>query len=250
MCDEHLARHLDTWLTPLFLQHKRSAENAGQIGLFQPNSRGGDRFRGGDRARRSQYDRGTTRQMVEDASYYAYAAGPAYGAMAPIGTPAICPQQGGYQQMGPQYYNGYPQVDAAAYNMVPYQQAAYPTQYAGQYQAHPGSFAGGHHGYAAANNGYGAPLASPNYAGNGYQVNNRASQLRTLTNGRLATRPRANVTVSDPSRFDPAPGVPRSIVAHDGEYPPVSAEQYYAANNGYAGGHAAVNGNQYQYTQY
>lgn len=188
--------------------------------------------------------------MVEDASYYAYAAGPAYGGMAPIGTPAMYPQQGGYQPMGPQYYNTYPQVDAASYNMAHYQQAQYPAQFAPQYQAqYPGSFTGGHYGYAAANTGYGAPFATPNYAGHGYHVNNRASQLRTLTNGRLATRPRANVTVSDPSRFDPAPGVPRSIVAHNGEFPPASAEQYYAAN-GYAGGQAAVNGNQCQYSQY
>ncbi|KAF2172753.1 hypothetical protein M409DRAFT_16718 [Zasmidium cellare ATCC 36951] len=242
-------------------KHKRSAENAGQIGLFQPNSRGGDRVRGGDRARRSQYDRGTTRQMAEDASYYyAHAAGPAYGGMAPIGTPAMAPgmypHHAGYPQMGQQFYNGFPPVDPMGANMI---------QYQGQYQhyQYPGNFAGAPHGYPGGNTGFvpftGPGQAAPGYGqaahgyGYGYNTNNRASQLRTLTNGRLATRPRGNVTVADPSRYDPAPGVPRSIVANQGEFPPVdqyALQQYYAANAGYAGVQAPANGNHYQYSQY
>ncbi|KAK4500763.1 hypothetical protein PRZ48_008953 [Zasmidium cellare] len=51
--------------------------SAGQIGLFQPN------WRVVPRDRRSQHDRGTPRQMQEDASYY-YAH--AFGG---VGTPAM-----------------------------------------------------------------------------------------------------------------------------------------------------------------
>ncbi|KAK4501655.1 hypothetical protein PRZ48_007464 [Zasmidium cellare] len=218
-------------------KHKRSAENAGQIGLFQPNSRGGDRVRGGDRARRSQYDRGTTRQMQEDASYYyAHAAGPAFGGMAPIGTPAMFAQQGGY---APPYFNGFAPMEVMNY------MAQYP-----QYGQFP-PIAGPQQGYPAGNP-MPFPYGAPGQAGYGYQTNNRASQLRTLTEGRLATRPRGNVTIADPSRFDPAPGVPRSIVANTGgEFPAAdqyAGQQYFAGNNGYQAG--VANGNSFHYPQY
>lgn len=44
---------------------QRSHDNAGQVGLFPPRSG----FHAGDRSRRSQYDRGTTAQIQEDAIY-------------------------------------------------------------------------------------------------------------------------------------------------------------------------------------
>ncbi|KAK3715367.1 hypothetical protein LTR37_007095 [Vermiconidia calcicola] len=49
-------------------KHKRSSDNATTVGLYAPANRRG-RVQYGDRHRRSQYDRGTTAQIQEDAFY-------------------------------------------------------------------------------------------------------------------------------------------------------------------------------------
>lgn len=227
-----------------FTKKQRSQDNAGTIGLYASRSghRGGDR--GGNGARHSQFDRGTTRQIAEDQAYYAHAAGPAFAGnyVAPIGTPAagMFPQQAGFAPMGQQYPAAFPQMNGmGGYNMP------YAAPYAGmQY--------GGFQGYPAV-----APQAP-----NGYHVVNHASNLRTMSNGRLAGgRPR-NTRIAPASRYDPLPSpttgiVPRSMVyTGNGEtgyqYPiqQQAAYQYAAANNGNAQGTGAASGVHFNYPQY
>lgn len=159
---------------------QRSHDNAGTVGLFAPNR--GPRH--SDRARRSNFDRGTPRQLQEDAQYngqfgqlprvgynhnmngvYANAMQP------PIGPPAFQqPFYGGYGGYGA------PQVHGFNDAFIPYvfPQAPY------------------YNGYAA------YPVPAPAFNGHrsvhAYVPNNPSSSMRTMSGGRLAGRPR-NVTV-------------------------------------------------------
>ncbi|KAI5365064.1 Putative mei2-like RNA recognition, RNA-binding domain superfamily [Septoria linicola] len=135
---------------------QRSHDNAGTIGLYAPRSS----LRGGDRSRRSNYDRGTQHQLEEDAYY----AGPSYGydnytaaARGPIAPPpgAFYPPAGyamPYYPPPTQYY-GYPAFGHPGY------QVPHPQQWVTPYNNVP------------------------------------ASRLRTISQGRLAGRPQ-NVTVA------------------------------------------------------
>lgn len=172
-------------------------------------------------------------------------------AQAPIGTPmSVVPygQPNGYAQppMGQPFFPpaGFPQMDGnMAFNGMGQYPAPFPV----------GMPYGNYPGYA--------PFAGPSQAPGGYNTVNRASNLRTLSGGRLATRPRANVTVADPSRYDPAPGIPRSFNSTgNGDFVPNAVgnaqygdhqygdHQYYAANNGYE--HASSNGIHFNHPQY
>ncbi|CAK3942856.1 hypothetical protein MYCFIDRAFT_82251 [Lecanosticta acicola] len=160
-----------------YSKKQRSHDNAGAIGLWAPRT--GHRREG---IRRSQYDRGTTRQIQEDAAYYQTGYGGQYivgNGHGPVGAPPVqftMPYYGGYTSFGPQV-----QYDFNGPYATPYfHPAGYPP---------PGT------------------LVNP------------ASGLRTISKGRLAGRPK-NVTV-DPSYYGgpvQSPNVPRSFNGEDSQY--------------------------------
>ncbi|KXS96730.1 hypothetical protein AC578_9020 [Pseudocercospora eumusae] len=188
-----------------FSKQQRSLDNAGTLGLYQPRNRNGNA--NGERNRRSNYDRGTTHQLQEDAAYQHGPMSPyndnyAFNApRAPIGAPPqfIAPPMMpyGYSPMPAGYYNGYPVQYGQNEGFDPVAYGGYP----------------GHGGYPG---GYG-PMAHYN----------PAARLRTISRGRLGGRP-TNVTIAEHGYSDvdrnarlAANGyVPRSISAagESGEY--------------------------------
>lgn len=156
---------------------QRSNDNAGTVGLYAPH-RG---QRGDNRARRSNYDRGTPHQMQEEAMY---AKSPTYafdnhfvsrgnpGNPAPIGPPPPFPQAMSYPAFHPMPF-GYQYV--GPYGMpMNYGPPMYNPHAHSGYNMPPPAF---------------APLA------NGSIHGTPASRLRTISRGRLHSRPQ-NVTVS------------------------------------------------------
>lgn len=169
---------------------QRSQDNASQVGLYQSRSA----QRGGDRHRRSQYDRGTTLQIQEDANLNQGSPGYVYqhnrAAMAPP-PPAFGPWGPMYPALPsyvpPQYYQPMPPMDP---NGMRY--AAYDPFVQGPYGPMP---------FYNMPDGAGMPHNGMQYPPHMLpQTNNPASGLRTISRGRLGGRPR-NVTTM-PNAFD------------------------------------------------
>ena len=115
-------------------KHQRSCDNAGQIGLYASGNRR-NRFMSNDRHRRSQYDRGTTAQIHEEAYYnqmtpvhkgyarqdpiYALASSVMQMGPAPVFAPLPYGNVNGYDQCGNPVFNASPAFNANAYGAGP-----------------------------------------------------------------------------------------------------------------------------------
>jgi hypothetical protein len=127
---------------------QRSNDNASSIGLYAPRSG----QRGGDRSRRSNYDRGTTHQMQEDAMYsqqsptavgFGYDGNYALAGRPPVGAPPFAPLVWpGYAPVNPYFAPGnqYAAPYADQY-YPPYAGPGYPFQHTYPAPPHPGGYA-------------------------------------------------------------------------------------------------------------
>lgn len=225
-------------------KRQRSHDNAGSIGLYAPRS-----SHRGDRARRSNFDRGTPRQVQEDSQAMAspfeanYAIG---GPRAPVGTPVPYFPPGFPTMPHPAYYHGHP-------GFVGHPVHGYPATFADTVDPFTVVSAGHYpppqqyHGHA----GYGNVAAAHSHV-NPYGMNqNPASRLRTITHGHLGSRPR-NVTVAPNgySGYADAPNagpsrIPRSFLPAD----EVAASNGSAHTGGYVNqqGYGHQQGAEYYY---
>lgn len=191
-----------------YSKKQRSHDNAGALGLYPPRTG----QRAGNRPRRGQFDLGNPNEMMDGQA----TASPWHnnGYAAPMPMPMPMTPGFGYQ---PAHYSHAP---------VAPQTPGYPAPFYGNFPAMSmpmAGFANGFQQFTPApyyGNGYG--YQTPGHHG-GYAPGpiNPASGLRTLSQGRLATRPR-NVTVAPGGHdiFGPdnsqQPSVPRSFGDVDG----------------------------------
>ncbi|UJO19113.1 Meiosis protein mei2 [Fulvia fulva] len=157
-------------------KQQRSRDNAGHIGLYAPRSG----QRGQDRARRSNFDRGTPRQLQEDAAWHAHQG---------LFNPAFGFQQGG------QYITGGPGPVGAPPAMYPpamYAQNAAFAPYGMSYPYAPQQYGGPT--FMPAPGAYGPGYGNGGFAG--YGPRNPANMSRTISRGRLAGGRPQNVTLS------------------------------------------------------